>query len=242
MRWTNRLANVTTTNSVLAGKELVARGVVTLERLQVIPNAIAVNSLRVRKEGESGELAKVETTWTWLAVGRLERQKAFDVALRAVDILTRSGRSLNLLIAGEGGEEHNLRDLCDQLGLGGIVDLLGYRNDVHDLLSSADAFLLSSRWEGLPNVVMEAMAAGVPVVATDVGGVRELIVDGVSGHIAPANDAAALAAAMARLMDATAEELNGFVESGHAHISEMFAPEAVFERWESLFVTLATES
>ena len=87
-----------------------------------------------------------------------------------------------------------------ELGLSGQVDLLGQRRDVRELLAGSDVFVLASRSEALPISILEAMAAGVPVVASAVGGVAELVVDGVTGFIVPPGDPDALSDALARLL------------------------------------------
>jgi glycosyltransferase involved in cell wall biosynthesis len=107
---------------------------------------------------------------------------------------------LHLWLAGEGGERAALERRAQALGLGGRVRFLGWREDVGSLLAAADVLVSSSRHEPLGNVVLEAWAAGVPVVATASEGPRALICDGETGLIVPVEDADALARALARLI------------------------------------------
>lgn len=242
IKWTDGLTDVTTTNSELAGRELLERRVVSPARLRIMPNGIEVGELPPEGADRAAlraELGLPQADVVWLSVGRLEPQKAHDVALHAVARLVREGRSLHLLIVGEGAQLAALEELRGCLGLEGHVTFLGYRNDVDALMRAADGLLLASRWEGLPNVILEALVAGLPVVATDVGGVRELVEDGVSGLVVPPDDPAALATAIVRLTEAPPEERQAFVAAGRARVLARYALDQVMERWDALFTELA---
>jgi len=129
-----------------------------------------------------------------LAVGRLDLVKGHDVLLRAVT-MTRSPH-LAVAIAGTGSEEVHLRDLAGRLGVSGRVLFLGRCGDVGSLLHAADLFVLPSRREGLPISLIEAMACGLPIVATDVGGVRDVVEPSGAGIVVPPEDPAALTEAV----------------------------------------------
>jgi glycosyltransferase involved in cell wall biosynthesis len=133
------------------------------------------------------------------AVGRLSAEKGFDVLLRAVGQLVREGLDVGLLIAGEGDERVRLQALVGELGLADRVRLLGYCSDTRDLYQALDVYVLSSLREGLPNVLLEAMAMGAPVVATRIAGVPRLVRDGANGLLVEPGDVAGLAAAVRRL-------------------------------------------
>lgn len=112
----------------------------------------------------------------WLvSVGRLEVQKGFDWLLQVLAPLFHRFPSFRLIIVGEGSEAENLRKLVIREGLSDQVALVGFRNEAPRIVKSADLFLLSSRWEGMPNVLLEAMALGKPIVTTDVEGAEELL-------------------------------------------------------------------
>lgn len=134
------------------------------------------------------------------AVGRLSPEKGFDLLIRAVDQLLSEGLDLHLVIAGEGDERARLEALAAGLGRRERVTLLGYRPDTPLLYQALDAFALSSHREGLPNVVLEAMALEAPVVATRVGGVPRLVRDGENGLLVEPGDGAGLGAALGRLL------------------------------------------
>lgn len=134
------------------------------------------------------------------AVGRLSGEKAFDVVIRAAHALLKTGRDVRLVILGEGGERAALERLVAELGLADRVTLAGWQADVRGYFEAMDAFALSSLREGLPNVLLEAMALEVPVVATRVNGVPRLVQDGENGLLVEAGDPAPLAAALDRLL------------------------------------------
>jgi glycosyltransferase involved in cell wall biosynthesis len=135
------------------------------------------------------------------AVGRLSAEKGFDVLVRAVAELVGAGRDVGLLIVGEGEEGPRLSALIAELGLAERARLLGYRADVRDLYQALDVFALSSYREGLPNVLLEAMALEVPVVATAIAGIPRLIAAGENGLLVEPGAAGSLAAALTRLLD-----------------------------------------
>jgi glycosyltransferase involved in cell wall biosynthesis len=133
------------------------------------------------------------------AIGRLSAEKGFDVLLRAVTGLLREGADVQLLIAGDGDQKAELQALVGELGCGERVRLLGYCADTRALYEALDIFALSSRREGLPNVVLEAMAMEVPVVATRIAGVPRLIRDEVNGLLVEPEACEGLQQALARL-------------------------------------------
>jgi glycosyltransferase involved in cell wall biosynthesis len=134
------------------------------------------------------------------AAGRLSPEKGFDLLLQAAADLRRRGHDLSVLIAGEGPERARLEHLARALGLGDRCRLLGYRADLRPIYEAMDVYALSSHREGLPNVLLEAMAMGVPVAATRINGVPRLVADGDNGLLVPPGDAAALAEVLGRLL------------------------------------------
>jgi glycosyltransferase involved in cell wall biosynthesis len=129
-------------------------------------------------------------------VGRLEPEKAFDHLLRAVRGLVDQGIDARAVIVGEGGDRPRLEAVAAELGLADRVSLPGWRADVRDYFEAMDLFVLSSLREGLPNVLLEAMALEVPCVATRIAGIPRLIQDGRNGRLVPPDDPAALGSAV----------------------------------------------
>jgi glycosyltransferase involved in cell wall biosynthesis len=174
-------------NELAAGLEA---GTCSAERTVVIRNAVDVSAAaRSRHDRATPRL---------IAVGRLKAPKDFLTLIRAFAALPEE--SFEALIVGDGPDRAVLGAEIRSLGLDGRVWLEGERSDVPTLLADSDLFVLSSRSEGLPVSVLEAMAAELPVVATDVGGLAELVVDGETGSLVPPGDAEALAAALGRLI------------------------------------------
>ncbi|MEN6493745.1 MAG: glycosyltransferase, partial [Thermoguttaceae bacterium] len=134
------------------------------------------------------------------AVGRLAAEKDFPSLIRAVDRLFRDGRNVELMLVGEGDERGPLETLVDQLKLTDRVHFLGHRTDLIGLYEAMDAFVLSSRREGLPNVVLEAMAMEVPVIATRIAGLPKLIEHETSGLLVEPEDTEGLTAALGQLL------------------------------------------
>ena len=168
------------------------------------------------------------------AVGRLSEEKGFDVLLRAVEDLVRDGLDVHLLIAGEGDDRPRLEALVRELGLGGRVGLLGYRSDTSLLYQAMDVFALSSYREGLPNVVLEAMALEVPVAATRVAGVPRLIEDGDNGLLVEPGDRAGLAKALgAALRDG--ELRQRLARAGRATVEAKYSFAARMDKLAALY-------
>jgi glycosyltransferase involved in cell wall biosynthesis len=142
-----------------------------------------------------------------LAIGRLDRQKGFDRLIEAVGNAVHTESSdapLHMLIAGEGPERASLHSRIAAARLSHRIKLLGYREDVPELLRAADLFVLSSLWEGQPNVVLEAMAAGCPVVAVRVHGVTELVTNE-TGWLAAGSEPVDISAAIHDALNHPAE-------------------------------------
>jgi glycosyltransferase involved in cell wall biosynthesis len=128
--------------------------------------------------------------------------------------------------------------LVAQLNLLGSVNLLGPRSDVSALMNAADGYVMSSAWEGMPMVLLEAAAIGLPIVTTDVGGNREAFEQGKSGYLVPAKDSSALANGMLKLMQQTPEARAEMGQAARRFIVEKYDLEAVVTQWEQLYAKL----
>ncbi len=164
-------------------------------RITVIENGIDTSTLTGRTPPESHDLAMDEAP-SVVTVAQLRPQKDLRTLIEAAALLP----DVHFRIIGEGSERPALEDAIRSAGLTDRVELLGFRSDVGPYLRSATLFALTSRFEGLPVAVLEAMAAGLPVVATDVDGTRDVVVDGETGFLVRPRDAVAVAAAIARLV------------------------------------------
>lgn len=170
--------------------------------ISVLPNAVSpsVPLRSPERVALRSTLMSDPTRRLLLAVGRLTEQKAHDDLIAAFDLALTRRNDVELVIAGRGDNEVELRRLVEDLGLTDRVHLIGMRTDVRRMLHAADVFVMSSRWEGLPVALLEAMEAGLPVVSTDVGDVGEVLSGGAGVTVRP-GDPAALADAMIDVLE-----------------------------------------
>lgn len=239
MRLTNWMDHCCTTNSQQVANSLGKRGLLSIEKSRVIPNGVDVGALTVPADERvrvRGELGLAPTEFVWLAIGRLLPQKDYPTLLQAFQPL--AGAPARLLIAGRGPLLDELQQEARQLGIASQVVFLGVREDIAALLAAADGFVLASAWEGMPNVVMEALAAATPVVATGVGGVSELVEPGKSGLLVPARDPGALSQTMQRLMMLSVEQREQMGLAGRDHVSTHYGLGAMADRWMGLYEEL----
>jgi glycosyltransferase involved in cell wall biosynthesis len=171
--------------------------------ITVIPNGIdhrQFTRMPERRDGIRRDLGLQADEIVIGAVGRLERQKRFDLLMEAVSMLRRRHSKLRLMIVGDGSLKHALVARREALELGAACMFLGHRSDVPLLHHAFDLFVQASDGEGSPNVVLEAMALGTPVVVTDVGGTADIVTDGVHGLLVPPGRVPALSDAIDRVL------------------------------------------
>lgn len=204
-------------------EEALAHGL-DAQRILCIPNGVDLGRFSLPRREEKGLV---------LFLGRLNRQKRVDVLLRAIARVP----AARLEVAGEGEEEASLRALSRELGVEGRVAFLGGRTDVPELLARAEVFVLPSDSEGLPNALLEALAAGTPSVATDIPGNRDVARDGEEALLVPPGDSERLAHALTRVLSdrALASRLG---EAGRKRARE-FDLERTADCYSELFRSLA---
>jgi glycosyltransferase involved in cell wall biosynthesis len=174
-------------------------------------------------------------------VARLNRLKDHATAIRAFAAVAAEHPAARLLIAGDGEERDAIEQLIDSLGLRSRITLLGTRRDVPRLLAAGDLFLLSSISEGIPLTLIEAMAAGLPCVSTDVGGVSEVVVHGQTGLLARAGDSADLAAKLHLLLgDRSLRASLG--AAGRVRSRKHFSDAVMHAAYQSIYHDLAGSS
>ncbi len=202
-------------------------GPLTGGRVRVIPNPVHAPAQRA-----ADPVSPVGADRrTILCVGRLQKQKGFDIALRAMALLGPACADWRLVILGEGPERPNLERLHADLGLGDRARLAGQVADPWPWLRQAGIFLMSSRSEGFPNALTEAMAAGLPVISTDCpSGPADIITPGVDGLLVPTEDPAALAEALARLIDSG--DLRTRLAAAAPGVLERYSLESVLAAWD----------
>jgi glycosyltransferase involved in cell wall biosynthesis len=240
LRLTDVLADVTVTNSELVAQHLRRRKVVTAGKLRVIPNAIAAVPRALssaEREQLRVSLGIQDGDFMWLAVGRAEEQKDYPTLMAAFAQVVAAEPAARLCIAGR-DPDGVVKNLVEAEGVERHCRLLGVRPDVGALLDACDAFVAASAWEGLPNSVMEALAASRAVVATRVGGIPELVEHGVSGVLVEPGQPAPLAAAMLELMRQPPQRRAAMGERGQERVLAKCALATVVGQWEELILEL----
>ncbi|HJW27022.1 MAG TPA: glycosyltransferase family 4 protein [Rhodocyclaceae bacterium] len=166
-----------------------------------IPTGIDFSAFRPRREGRDvrAELGIAPDAWVVLMVAVIRRVKRHEVAIRAFAEFVRDNPGAVLVLCGEGPMREAMENLCREVEVMESVLFLGHRDDVPDIMAAADVLLLTSESEGVPQAVSQGLGCGLPVVATRVGGVPELVQDGESGLLVPAEDPPAVARALHRL-------------------------------------------
>jgi len=243
-RLTDPLCDLTTNVCSAAVERFVEVGAVPRARIECVWNGIDLHSKDALQASAGGTEHAVHSGdgFAWLAVGNLGEAKDYPTMLRALRRLSDAGEAATLTIVGGGAATavKSLQAEMDALGLTpDRVRFLGARRDVPALLCAADGFLMSSAWEGLPLVLLEASAARLPLVATAVGGNPDVVIPEKSGILVPARDPTALADAMLRVMRLPPEVRRAWGDTGRAHVERHFNIERIVDRWEQLYDRLA---
>jgi len=229
-RGTMRWADAVVLNSKTFCDYAIAIEGVPADRLQVIPNGVhPVDLKQAERPALLREWGLIPSACVVGSVGRLSRQKGFDLLIQAVAMLGR--QDLHLLLAGKGEEEEALRRLASAEGLARRVHLIGYRRDVSRLLGALDLYVQPSRYEGMPNALLEAMVARRPIVAAAVDGICDLIEDGVHGWLVPPEDVPALAQAIEKALSNPTEAQRRAAEAQRRAITH-FTIGAMVSAWE----------
>lgn len=229
---------------------------ITPEKIEIVYNGIDFMNLpKINSIIKKNELGYNKNEILIGTVGRLHKQKGIEYFIEAIKIITqlpitppssalgglrRAGNYQlpNFLIIGDGPERKNLESLICNLELNDKVKLLGWRTDVLEIISVLDIFVLSSLWEGTPNVVLEALAYNKPVVATRVGGVPEIIEEGVTGLLVEPANAQALADAILWVLE-NPEKARKMAEKGKEKVEKFFPIHKMVKETEEVYEKLA---
>ena len=237
---------------VVAVSEAVARalragGIFPEHKICIIPNGIDIDrfeKVATEIDREAYRLGLgVRVPLVVGTIGELSEVKGQEDFIRAASIIARQTDAVEFLIVGEdasrsGETRARLVRLIDELGLGGRVQMLGRRTDVAEILTCMDVFVSASRSEAFGLALVEAMAAGVPVVATATEGAREVVEDGATGSIVPVGDADALALAVGQLL-ASAGQRSIFVENARRRARERWSVERMVKETEAIYLEAA---
>jgi glycosyltransferase involved in cell wall biosynthesis len=207
------------------------------EKLLIIPNGIEIERWAGARPVARSRLGLDQNRRMILFAGRLDPQKRPDWLLERMPAVFDRLPDHDLVVAGEGPLRSSLGRLATRLGISERIHFVGWQPDMPSLLAAADAVVLTSRWEGMPNIVLEAMAAARPVVTTDVHGVRELLGNAAGIQIAPANDAQAFVDAVSQLCnDRALETLLG--QQNQERARAIFSMDAMVTAYSRLYESL----
>ncbi len=237
-RYTDALCDLTTNVSQAAVLRYRETGAVPGAKLRFMPNGLDVAAFDAAAADGGGETPGPSDEFTWIAVGRFEEAKDYPNLLAAFAQLASAVPHARLNVVGEGRLQAQTERFARHLGLEERVRFLGARSDVPALLARADAYVLSSAWEGLPMVLLEAGAARLPVVATDVGGNRDVVLEGRSGLLVPPRNPSALAEALRLVMDTPTPQRRHMGELGREHVQRHFGINHILDGWEAIYAEL----
>jgi glycosyltransferase involved in cell wall biosynthesis len=241
-RWVQRLvcrlADCVLVNAEAIRDKLVEQGYAP-GKIIIIRNGITLSKFGNRQRNSllRQELAVPLSAPLVVVFSRLNQMKGIQYFLDAATILAGRFPEVRFLVVGDGENRKELEEYASRLGLGQRTVFTGFRSDVPELLSEAAVSVLPSLSEGLSNSLLESMASGVPVVATHVGGNPEVIEHGVTGLLVPSRDSAALAAAVARVLD-DKDLAASFSQAGIRRVAELFSMERAVRETEHLYQRL----
>ncbi len=235
----SRLSDATFCVSSQLKADLVRHVGIPGTQIRVLPNGVDTRSFSGAAREQAREALGVGAEEILIgSVGRLVPVKNYGLLLEAVSALPLD--RLRLVLVGDGPERGALESLARARGLASRTLFTGHRNEVAELLAALDLFVLPSLSEGMSNTLLEAMASGVPVVASDVGGNTEIIQNGVSGLLFPCGDAQILSAQLGEMLDQPARRLQ-FAAAAQARVRSDFSLEAMASRYEALYDSLAVK-
>lgn len=235
-RLTDALADISTNVSEEAVAIFIKARATKSGRMVALHNGIATDAFAFNLDARvhlRRTLLIGEDCRLMLSVGRLHEAKDYPNLFNALAQLPTNGLNYQLCIAGDGPLKSGLEALTVQLGISDRVRFLGVRHDVADLMSASDIFVLSSAWEGFPIVVMEAMANGRILVATDCGGIREAIGD--AGYLVKPKDAKALADTLQTALKLSAVEGAALGCAARQRVVELYSLDAVVTKWLQIY-------
>lgn len=239
LRMTDPMVDAVTAVSDVVADTHRALRTTTDAKLVVIPNGVDERRFARPNEAELARARRkmrLDSRKIVLTVGRLEREKNFELLLNAFALLR--SLDLGLVVVGDGSLRSNLEREARRLGVAGRVRFLGHVDPVNPFLHIADVFAMSSDIEGLPLVMLEAMAAGTPLVLTEVGGIPDVVEHEKTALLVPPGDAPALAAAIQRAVNMSEAERNRLTDAARGVFRDRFSVRRMVEDTESLYSRL----
>lgn len=235
--WMDRITNWMVNLEICVSKEVknftIEKVGIPEHKLEIVENGISDSFLDAVTSYRNKKVSSLIVG----TIARLSRQKGIEYLLYAAKRVINQFPDITFVIAGKGPLASQLKELSIKLGISGKVRFLGFRNDIPELLSVIDIFVLPSLWEGMPNVVLEAMAAEKPVIATDTGGSKDLIDSNINGVLVEPGNSEALAKAILKLLGDPAQRQR-LGESARGKIKERFPIDKMISKTEQIYTQL----
>jgi|SRR5579863_247603 len=236
-RWTNGLVVANVCVSQAVADFSISQSGLSPRKIVVIPNGVDVARFAGAAPADLTALGIPRGSQALLTIGRLDRQKGLSTLIEAAAVVIPKFTQAHFLLVGEGPQRPEIERLIHDKGLANRVHLAGWRPDITELLAAGTALILSSLWEGMPNVILEAMAAGLPVVATRVEGTAELVIERSTGLLVPPQSPPELAAAIESILtDPVPAKAMG--QLGRERVTSEFSWQKIVDRYSELYRAL----
>lgn len=237
-RFTDKLSDLSTNVSKEAVLAFEKNGSVPIGKMRTMHNGINLDEYKSNIDNHKivklrNELNLSLDDKILLSVGRLSVQKDYPNLLNAFHLLSEKRDDCHLVIIGDGELEQDLKKLSCELKIDSHVHFLGFRNDISDWLNCADLYVMSSRWEGLPLVIIEAMACETLIVATDCGGVKEALGD--YPYLVPIDNALSLSVAINNALSLSYDNVNKIQQSLRNRAIEKFSLDSQVNKWLDIY-------
>ncbi|MDR6543218.1 glycosyltransferase involved in cell wall biosynthesis [Acinetobacter bereziniae] len=227
-KYTNFLSDINTNVSNEASNSLIEKGAFTKENLITVYNGVDLTKFK------KIEMLHNNESINFISVGRFNEQKDYPNLLNAIALIKNHlNVNVKFSIIGDGELRSEIETLIQSLGLQKYVQLLGKRSDIPELLNQSDFFILSSKHEGLPTVVIEAMACHTFVISTNCGGSAEIMGD--TGKLVPINDSASLGKAIVEALNLEKSEINKNNHKARKRVENKFSLQSSIQAWLKLY-------
>ena len=235
LRWVNKILTV---GNAVRDDVLRSNPSVPDEKVISLGNSIDYRrfaEIQMTKSQAKADIGIAPDSVVFGTIGRLAPTKGLSLLIEAFETVKKQIPSASLLIIGEGRLKNELHRTVSEKGLADSIHFLGRRDDIPSLLKAMDVFVLASLAEGLPRSLLEAMASALPCIATNVGGISEIITNRQSGYLVDAQNADALASAMLEVANLSGQQLDGLTKEGQNTVAKKFSHEAIIQKLEKIY-------
>jgi glycosyltransferase involved in cell wall biosynthesis len=234
-------------DKIIAVSESIKKDIVIYDKIDTSKILVIPNSVDIERFNPEGNFANIKEEFLIKNndivigfVGRIVPAKGLEYLIDTLSYLKEEFRNIKLLIIGEGSLVDGLKEKSKENNVNDSVIFTGRRRDIHDILSCIDIFVMPSIAEGLPNALLEAMAMAKPIVATEVGGIPEVIKNGINGLLVPPRNAESITTAIKTLL-ADMHLTTKMGQRARNYVEENLSIQATVRKWESLYISLLKE-